>query len=346
MLRFRALGWIVASALVVACAADRSDEEGQDVENGDDAILKTSESPPWLYEGPLPALSNPSIVVSLVGHTLRITGTLPVGFDENALPWYVVPMPRTASDKATRISVVYPAATGKMVDGAWNNVPGHYDHLNVRPYRPKDADQSDKEHWGGFPFLNYHDARRFAFHGPIDFATDGDVTGDGQPDDDWRLVRGRISKGCQRMQGEHVTELTHMLGFDMRYAHSTKENGPDKKNAVEGKYISISLDVLADGVYDALPGSEGDVVLDVDFPKHETVDAIPAGKKPFVAKTWDANEMRAWSCGVLPKDNPNLDKKIARVGGLFDGSYCARTRGTNLRDPKTGELLSAAAGDR
>lgn len=328
---------VLLAALVVACSAAEADDD--DASGNADAIEKSGESPPWIYEGPLPTLVEPSLVVSIAGHTLRVSGTLPEGFDVETLPWYA--LRSTTPEGQQKISVVYPVATGRMIKGQWNNVPGHYDHLNVRPYRPKDPDQSGKEHWGGFPFLNYHDARRFALHGPIDFATDADVDGDGANDVDWRLVRGRVSAGCQRMQGEHVLELTRMLGFDMSYAHSTRENVPDKKNGVEGKFLPISLDVLAEPALDTIPdpGGEGDAVLDVAYPKHPSVDALPEGKRSFVAPTWDANEMRAWACAVQAKDNPNLDKRIPRTGGRFDGSYCLRTRGANMRNPKTGDRL-------
>lgn len=340
---------VALGAIATGCAAERDDagDPAPDVENGDVAIQKMLESPPWVYEGPMPALVSPALVVSITGHTLRVTGTLPDGFDAETLPWYA--LRSKTQDGHTKVSVVYPVATGKEQNGKFNNVPGHYDHLNVRPYRPKDADQLGKEHWGGFPFLNYHDARRFALHGPIDYTSDTDVSGDGTNDVDWRLVRGRVSKGCQRMQGEHVMELTHMLGFDMRWPHATRENAPDPKNGVEGKYLSVPLDVLAEPALDTLPGAEigsasvpadaPSVPLDVAYPRHESAPSIPYEKHAFVAPTWDANEMRAWACAVQNKDNPNLDKRVPRTGGRFDGSYCARTNGANQRDPRTGERL-------
>lgn len=324
----------VAGALVPACAADA----GLDTDGTADAIKKDGESPPWIYEGPMPALASAELVVSITGHTLRVTGKLPEGYDAARLPWYAL----AANDGTARVTVVYPVATGMEINGKWNNVPGRYNHLNVRPYRPKDAAQTGREHWGGFPFLNYHDERRFALHGPIDFADDADVDGDGVPDADWRLVRGRVSKGCQRMQGEHVLELTHMLGFDMGYPHATRENVADPKNGVEGKYIPTSLVVLPEGELDQIPsenpGGE-DRLVDVDYPKHASVGAWPDGKPVFVAPTWDANEMRSWACAVQPADNPNLDSRVPRRGGRFDGSYCGRTHGKSARAPTTGALL-------
>lgn len=347
MLRF-GIGSVVALALCsAACSTAADDGTLPDLANGDDAIEKQLESPPYLYEGPMPALVEPSLVTSIAGHTIRVTGLLPEGFDAETLPWYA--LRSKTPEGRVKVSIVYPTATGRKVNGKWNNVPGHYDHLNVRPYRPKDPDQLGKEHWGGFPFLNYHDARRFAVHGPIDFTKDFDVTGDGTKDADWRLVRGRVSLGCQRMQGEHVLELTHMIGFDMRSPHSTKQNARDPRNGVEGVYLPISLDVLAEPALDTLPRKELGVVeglpetapdepiaLDVSYPKDASVASIPYATKSFVAPTWDANEMRAWACPVLPRDNPNVDKRVERRGGRFDGSYCARTRGPNQRDPKTG----------
>src|SRR5690606_3555134 len=43
-----------------------------------------------------------------------------------------------------------------------------------------------------------------AFHGPITSA-----------DGEWKLIRGPVSHGCNRMQGEHAVELAHLLGIDM-----------------------------------------------------------------------------------------------------------------------------------
>lgn len=341
---------LLGFAVVAGCSArDELADASPDLDVGDVAIAKQLESPPYLYEGPMPALEAPSLVTSITGHTIRVTGLLPAGFDPETLPWYA--LRSKGDDGRVKVSVVYPTATGKKVGGKWNNVPGHYDHLNVRPYRPKDPDQTGKEHWGGFPFLNYHDARRFALHGPIDFTNDADLNGDGTRDADWRLVRGRVSLGCQRMQGEHVLELTHMLGFDMRHPHSTKENVPDPRNGVEGVYYPISLDVLAEPALDTLRLDElgpaglralsnatpdSPVALDVAYPKDATVASIPFATTSFVAPTWDANEMRAWACPVLPRDNPNLDRRVERQGGRFDGRYCERTRGTNMKDPRTG----------
>jgi len=60
---------------------------------------------------------------------------------------------------------------------------------------------NEKATWGGFPFIPYN--RGIAFHGPITAA-------DGQ----WKLIRGAVSHGCQRMQGEHATELANLIGVD------------------------------------------------------------------------------------------------------------------------------------
>jgi len=318
----------------LACTAQSADDEASE-----DAIKKPAdgETPPWLYEGPMPALEDVKLVTSISGHTLRVTGTLPAGFDVAKLPFYAVTTPGAAG--RTKVTVVYPVATGDKKNGQWNNVPGHYDHLNVRPYRPRDAGQSSKENWGGFPFLNYHDDRRFAMHGPIDYADAEDIDGDGRQDEEWRLRRGRISHGCQRMQGEHVLELTHMLGFDMRYPHSTRENGPDARNGVEGKYIAADLTVLAEPQLDKFPNpAHGGAmeIVDVAYPKLDSVPALPAGQSVMTFATWDANEMKSWACAVKRADNPNVDARIPRTGGRFDGTYCKKANGANARDPKTG----------
>ncbi|AKU97354.1 hypothetical protein AKJ09_04018 [Labilithrix luteola] len=314
------------AALAVACASHT--EESDD---SADAITKPGEtSPAWLYEGPMPTLESPEIVTSIVGHTLRVTGLLPRTYDTSKLPWYAVT--ERVADR-TRVHVVYPVATGKMIDGKWNNVPGSYDHLNVRPFRPNDPAQLGKEHWGGFPFLNYHDARRFAMHGPIDFTEDFPGATPGAQD--WRLVRGRISAGCQRMQGEHVLELTNMLGFDMSKPWTTATNKPDPKNKVEGKWIPIKMTVLDEPQYDTFEGT----IVDVDYPKDPSVPALPEGKPVKVFGTWDANEMRAWACPVAKADDPNRTPQVKRTDARFNGTYCARTHGANTASPASGGAL-------
>ncbi len=297
-----------------ACADAETDSAEHD-------IVKPGESsPPWLYEGPLPALESAEIVTSITGHTTRITGLLPRDYDVSRLPAYVM---KANDGDRVRVHVVYPVATGALKNGQWNNVPGVYDHLNVRPYRPNDPSQLGKEHWAGFPFLNYHDRRRFAFHGPIDFVED--FPGEKGPREDWRLVRGRVSLGCQRMQGEHVLEFTHMLGFDMSKPWTTRLNGRDPKNGVQGKWIPLRLTILPEPQYDRLAGE----VVDVDYPKHETVPKIPAGERTRVFPTWDANVMKAWACMVKPADDPNKTPRVTREDDRFDGHYCERTYGAN-----------------
>jgi hypothetical protein len=313
--------WAI-SALVTGCGGDE-DEGGTSYE-----IAKPGEtSPPWLYEGPLPRLESPSIVTSISGHTMRVSGLLPADFDEARLPWYVA---KSREGGRLRVHVVYPIATGRLKNGQWNNVPGRYDHLNVRPYRPNDPAQAGKEHWGGFPFLNYHDRRRFALHGPIDFVQDFPT--DQGTREEWRLVRGRVSLGCQRMQGEHVLELTHMLGFDMGKPWTRRLNGPDPRNGVEGKWIPIDMRILAEPEYDRLEGR----IIDVDYPKDATVPSLPQGQPVRTFPTWDANVMLAWACPVKPADDPNRVRNVQREDPRFDGHYCERTNGRNVRDPLTG----------
>jgi hypothetical protein len=325
------LALCLAAGPLFACGAGPS-EDADAADRSEGAIVKPGDaSPPWLYEGPMPALDSPAIVTSIIGHTTRITGLLPRDYDLSKLPYYVA---REPEGDRVRVNVVYPIATGQKVDGKWNNVPGTYDHLNVRPYRPNDPAAANKEHWGGFPFLNYHDDRRFAFHGPIDFVEDFSLPSGKIQDQEWRLVRGRVSLGCNRMQGEHVVELTHMLGFDMSKPWTTALAKKDPKNHVEGKWIPIHLTILAEPKYDRVDGE----IVDVDYPKHPSVPPIPEGEPVKVWKTWDADEMRAWVCPVARRDDPNRDDSISRADPRFDGTYCARTNGDNLRDPQTGLL--------
>src|SRR5205814_9604941 len=113
-IRMRPLLW---AGLLVATAVACSAASGSDGDTSEDAITKPGDaSPPWLYEGAMPALESPRLVTSIAGHTLRVTGLLPQSFDVAKLPAYAE---HEREGARVRVHVVYPIATGKQVNGAW-----------------------------------------------------------------------------------------------------------------------------------------------------------------------------------------------------------------------------------
>ncbi len=275
---------------------------GEPVTTGDDAYLKNVEktggkSQKWIYQGALPKLDAPAIVVSLKAHTLRITGLLPADFEE-PLPFYA--LPNDEPNGRTRVTVVYPVATG-AIDPSTGKAPagpGHYARLFGVPFTPT----NEKADWGGFPFLKYHNSRGLAFHGPITSVRNVD-TGDWE----WVLKRGPVSHGCQRMQGEHVVELAHMLGMNMAGPHKSSDRAT----------IEVSVDISTE--FDSYQGK----FVDVDYP------ALPSVKRPTTNAikfpTWDSRDLPNLVCAYDP----------ARP---LDGTHCDDV-GLVRQDVSTGEML-------
>jgi hypothetical protein len=274
----------------------------EEAATADDAFLKNVEktggkSQKWIYEGWLPRLDEAAIVVSLKGHTARVTGLLPEGF-EGQLPFYA----RTKAETSgrTRLTVVYPIATG-AVDPSTGKAPagpGHYKSLFAVPFTPT----TDKAAWGGFPFMKYHYSRGLAFHGPITSTRNAD-TGDWE----WILKRGPVSHGCNRMAGEHVVELAHVLGMDMSEPHPSGETAE----------LKVSVDVITE--WDTHEGK----FVDVAYP------AMSAVKLP----TTNADVFPTWDSRNLPQIVCAYDKNRP-----VDGGHCANA-GEIKQDVATGEML-------
>ena len=249
-----------------------------------------SDSNKWIYNGMLPALIEPSIVVSLAGHTARVTGFLPNGYS-GALPFYAT---EAMVSGRRQVTVVYPVATG-----ATTNAPGMYPDIRGLPYVPYAPNSSgDYIPWGGFPFLEYNHRRGIAFHGPI---THG-VTATGV---EWLLKRGPVSHGCNRMQGEHVVELAHLLGLNMAVTH------------VAGEARSIRVNVNVIEGYDSVGGQS----VDVNYPRVAGAVAPTGAVRMF--RTWSSNDFPRWVCAY----------KSARP---LDANHCAYEPAARL-DPLTGE---------
>lgn len=224
--------------------------------------------PSWIYNGLLPALKSPRIVASLKGHTVRVTGLLPSGWSK-PLPFYAIQEP--SDNGRARVTVVYPIATGNLSDFNPNgspvrNGPGHYSYIQALPFVPY-AGGSHPVQWGGFPYLEYHTGRGLAFHGPITHTPS-----------EWFLKRGPVSHGCNRMQGEHVVELAHLLGIDMGRTW----------NASTSKRVDLSVDIIND--YDVHGGQR----VDVNYPVQAGVVRPTGAVRMF--PTWDGRDYPRFVC--------------------------------------------------
>lgn len=262
-----------AGSVLTGCAADEaspSDEGGAFTEDE----LRKGAAEQWVYNGTLPHLDQPSVTVSLTAHTARVTGFLPAGHT-TPLPYYADAL---VENGRTKISVVYPVATGAEV----NSQPDSYAINRASPWVPSD----DHATWGGFPFIPFN--RGIAFHGPI-------TAQDGQ----WKLLRGPVSHGCQRMQGEHVVELANLIGVDM----STQVF---RGTPVTG--LNVPVTVLRKT--DTWNGQN----VDVDYPAQRGVVRPTTNVKMF--KAWSADDLATFVCPLNPRD----------VAGtrVIPAGYCAR----------------------
>ncbi len=261
------LGAFAATFLVGACAEPASTGGGDE-----DLVQKPNEH--WIYSGPLPPLESAKVTVSLAGHTARVSGLVPMAVSVPDLPH----VRASTEGGRTRIDVVYPIATAGPSAG--NSPAGvEYSFHQARPYRPDGMAYPASDPaghfvtWGGFPFLAYNGG--IAFHGPITFQNN-------RTDDKlsvWYLRRGRVSGGCNRMMGEHVVELAHVLGISMRRIY-----GPNKiyENPTAAK-------VVVTDAYDTI----GDRFVDVDYPTDVGVTrpaSVHGAAKVAMFGSWVASE--------------------------------------------------------
>lgn len=319
-----------SSALSAGCAA----EADADPTASEDALV-TKVDEHWMYAGPLPALESPKVTVSLKGHTARVTGYLPTGMAAPDLPH----LRATPENGRTRLDIVYPIATA--APDASNSRPGReYAFHQARPYRPDGMayPRSSPAHWvpwGGFPFLAYNGG--IAFHGPITFRDSRE-----EPDlDVWYLRRGQVSGGCNRMMGEHVVELAHVLGISMRKVYGA--------NQIYERPTRATVRVVEG--YDTFEGK----LVDVDYPtdtgaRRPASEVGPEGVAMF--GSWIASEMpdgkdlppdMKWQggvrgdwyvfaeharndmvCSFAKRDLPKLKELVRVAGGELPRSICAK----------------------
>ncbi len=296
-----------------ALGPEGADSEGAVIPNIEDL---TGKSVQWIYSGPLPTLENPRVEVSLQASVALVTGLLPRDYDLTRLPPYVK---TTTVDGRTLVGVGYPVATAatdqidRTRNAPYRNWPGDNKTLYSIPFTPSNrtSENTDATMWGGFPFIKYSPVGH-ALHGPIDVAPTeegGEV---------WKLKRGPLSHGCNRMNGEHIVELAHLIGTNMA-TRNYAENTVLRTVGKDGVGVAV-------GVRDAQIQWAGRSV-DSDYPVHPGYEARvkrPAASDAVVFPSWDASapEYRAFVCP--------LDKKWLRQKGLTEvpSGYC-KTRWPN-----------------
>lgn len=275
------------------CAADATDDSAPVEGSEDELVVKADEH--WFYSGPLPTLKDAKVVVSLAGNTAHVIGYLPAGA---AAPPQLPHVKTRIENGRTRLDIVYPIATA--APPKTNSRPGTYNFYGAKPYRPDGIayTASQGNHfvpWGGFPFLGYNNG--IAFHGPI---TSQDNKG--APDMKvWYLKRGDVSSGCNRMMGEHVTEMAHVLGVNMRKVWTA--------NQMYESPTTAKTQVIAD--YDTLDGK----YIDVDYATDVGVTRpgkVHGADKVVMFGSWIASEM---------PDGKDLPPDMKWEGGVTGDAY-------------------------
>jgi hypothetical protein len=285
---------LAAAVLVLAYVKCGSDVSGNNTVDLKDPG-RDGNDPVWVYSGLIPKLSDVQLKVSMRGHTVRVIGFAPQGFSQ-ALPDYAV---SDQIDGRQRIMVVYPIATVDRShtrdDGspARNADVGIYRNVTVFPYNPFGIGSSKTTPWGGFPYIEYERSRNIAFHGPI--TRSGGL---------WKLLRGPVSHACNRMQGEHATELAHILGVPMNRRWSASDERP----------VTATVEVLPHSQYDKIVGGKFDgKFVDVDYPGLNS-DIQASKSSPVSTKvfgTWNGLQHPDWIC-TADAANLNAAKPCAK----------------------------------
>jgi hypothetical protein len=235
---------IVSCAVLALTACSSAGEEIGESEGRLDNKARDE----WFYTGPMPTLEEASVTLSLEGHTARVSGKLPLDATLPPLPHVKT---KTLPDGRTLVDAVYPIATANPDNDKINQRPDTYHLTRMVMFRPNGIAVTVKEGrhnvtWGGFPFLSYTSGGDVAFHGPITSAGGS-----------WFLQRGRVSGGCNRMLGEHVVELAHLIGAPMDRIYEANKD-----------YTSSTPPIAAPGAvhviagYDEYDGKK----VDVDYP--------------------------------------------------------------------------------
>lgn len=312
------------SVLLMGCSADDGVATGEN-----DLQAKADEE--WFYNGAMPVLDQPAITVSLEGNTARLSGLVPLNAKAPNLPNVMTSM----ENGRTRIDAVYPIATARA--GKSNSKPGSYSFYYAMPYRPNGQAWTPEEGnhfvtWGGFPFVAYNNG--IAFHGPITETTANGISV-------WLLKRGDVSGGCNRMNGEHVVELTHAIGIDMKRAYLPNASFVPKTKATvtvisgydqyDGKYIDVDYPTDVGVTRPGKIYGDANVVMFGSWVASE----LPNGKDLPGNLKWEGgvsgeyyvfadHAIQNAVCSVGKADLPKLRTWIAQRGGEVPADFCAK----------------------
>ncbi len=320
----------LASLLATACAASSGDDTGG--ESSEDALTKKADAE-WFYDGPLPALKDATVTISLKGHTVRVSGY--------AAARTIVQLPHvraTPDGDRLKLDVVYPIATARP--GKSNASAGEYQFQLVKPYRPDGTaiTRQEGEHWvpwGGYPFLAYNGG--IAFHGPITAEASMNV-----PEGNvWYLQRGPVSGGCNRMNAEHVIELTHIVGVSMRKLYEPNKAYNPRSTAgvsviedydvLDGKYVDVDYPTFAGATRPATTYGKENVAMFGSWVATETPDGrdLPASQKWEGGVTgkyyvFSEHARRNMVCSVEKIDLPALKTFADANRDELPAGFCAK----------------------
>jgi hypothetical protein len=332
---------VAAMMSLAACAVETEEPSTPDTEDE----LRAKGEDHWFYTGPLPTLPGADLVVSLDGHTVRVTAPMPAGLN-------LADLPHAKVGADGKLNLVYPIATAGA--GSSDSRPGTYAFSGLKPYRPNgvatNSSGTSFVPWGGFPFLAYN--RGIAFHGPIT-ATKGDSSV-------WFLRRGEVSHGCNRMNGEHAVELAHVIGLPMRKIYPGNTNVPipaDVRNAdvkvikdydtLDGKFIDVDYPTDVGVTRPAKIHGDAKVVMFGSWAATETPDGkdLPGDMKWEAGRTGDLyvfkeHAKQNWVCSA-PKTTFTALAKFASTqpGGLLPKNFCEK-RACYIERAKTGGNLA------
>jgi len=302
LLAFARFGLVALALSSVACSAELQDTTA----DGEDPLLrKTAATSNWSYRGPMPELESARMTVSLAGNTVHVSGVLPADY-KGQLPFHAITEPAPSQPGRTLVHVVYPIATanpsGTTVEGlpVRNPEPADYEVCGGDNFRATNAIGS----FAGFPFIEYvcnhrdRDGRvrsGIAFHGPItsEYRENGEY---------WYLKRGPVSHACNRMLGEHVLELAHLIGFD-RGVRKTPVKVIADFDTFRGRKIDVEY--AASG-WTRPKSSEAFV-----FPMWQALKVRPDGTTALEFPEWACETSR---CAAMPKNVQD-----AETGGLPRG---------------------------
>ncbi|MEM6252860.1 MAG: L,D-transpeptidase [Cyanobacteria bacterium P01_D01_bin.156] len=189
----------------------------------------------------------------------------------------IIDLPRNS------VMIVYPVSVADRKNG-WNTLAGKWLVDGKTRVKPNNS----RGRFGKFPFMLYTGNNGHALHGPITTRPEGDF---------WRLKRGEVSHGCNRMQGEHIVELAVLMGCgkDPNQRLCPDPNWQDQR---DNEYVSVieEFDIIPDPEKEhevGLLGSWDSVLtswfaVDVDFPRQVPVSnryrATLGGKQGWFLK--------------------------------------------------------------